>query len=139
MSGFTSLTHKWLGTMNARERPVDPLSRLRYTFETLPGSHQHVWSTAARGKVLAELYDAFWGAHANLFLPASNPTLPAHTTLAEYQARTKFNGAGEDDPTIPGRPCGHIFNKGESCFRCKCVSINIVSWLFVHVFRTRLF
>lgn len=134
MSGFTSLTHKWLGSMNPRERPADPLSKLRYTFETLPGTHQHAWSPAARAKVLAELYDSFWGAHSHLFLPTSNAALPAHATLADHQARFKFSGAGEDEPTIPGRPCGHIFNKGESCFRCKCVCCELVIEVLAYLY-----
>ncbi len=28
----------------------------------------------------------------------------------------------QEAPVLPGRPCGHILKKGESCFRCKCVA-----------------
>lgn len=122
MSGLSSFfPSKLLSSMNPRDRPVDPLARLRFTLETMPGQRQYIYSAAARSQVLSELYDAFWGAHVSLFLPSTTPVLPPHTMLAEHQARLRFCGAGEDEPTIPGRPCGHIFNKGESCFRCKYV------------------
>lgn len=71
--------------------------------------------------MLSELYDAFWGPHINLFLPPAQVAMPAHMLLSEIQAELGYQGAGEDEPIVPGRPCSHVFKKGESCFRCKCV------------------
>jgi E3 ubiquitin-protein ligase UBR1 len=105
--------------MNPRDRTSDPLSRLRFALETMPGSRKYVFTPATRAEILSELYDAFWGPYAHLFLPNSNSSLPLHSTLSEVQARLGFSGAGEPDPIVPGRPCGNIFVKGESCFRCK--------------------
>lgn len=105
--------------MNSRDRPSDPLSRLRYNLETMPSSRKYIFSIATRAEVLSELYDAFWGPYSHLFLPLSNPSLPKHATLSNVQADLGFAGAGSEDPIVPGRPCGHIFSKGESCFRCK--------------------
>ena len=105
--------------MNARDRTSDPLSRLRFALETMPGSRKYVFTPATRAEILSELYDAFWGPYAHLFLPNSNSSLPLHATLSEVQAELSFSGAGSPDPVVPGRPCGNIFIKGESCFRCK--------------------
>lgn len=109
--------------MNPRDRPSDPLSRLRYALETMPSSRKYIFSPATRAEVLSELYDAFWGPYAHLFLPLSNSSLPMHATLSSVQADLGFAGAGSEDPVVPGRPCGHIFSKGESCFRCKWVKL----------------
>ncbi|TFK62655.1 hypothetical protein BDN72DRAFT_382278 [Pluteus cervinus] len=97
---------------------ADPLSHLRFVLETLPGSRKYVFTPATRAEILSELYDAFWGPYAHLFLPNSNSSLPLHATLSEVQVSLGFSGAGKEEP-VPGRPCGHIFKKGESCFRCK--------------------
>ncbi|KAH0838891.1 hypothetical protein J3R83DRAFT_7318 [Lanmaoa asiatica] len=105
--------------MNPRDRPSDPLSRLRFALETMPGSRKYVFTPATRAEILSELYDAFWGPYAHLFLPLSNSSLPMHATLGQVQAELGFAGAGLQDPVVPGRPCGYIFTKGESCFRCK--------------------
>lgn len=96
----------------------DPLSHLRFVLETLPGSRKYVFTPATRAEILSELYDAFWGPYAHLFLPNSNSSLPLHATLSEVQVSLGFSGAGKEQ-IVPGRPCGHIFKKGESCFRCK--------------------
>ena len=101
---------------NPRDRQTDPLSRLRFTLETMPGSRKYLFTPATRAEILAELYDAFWGSYAHLFLPNSNSSLPLHATLSEVQASI---GMLKEPQVIPGRPCGHIFKKGESCFRCK--------------------
>lgn len=124
MSSFVSLfnTSRHPVTMNPRDRPSDPLSRLRYSLETMPSSRKYIFSIATRAEVLSELYDAFWGPYSHLFLPLSNPSLPKHATLSNVQADLGFAGAGSEDPIVPGRPCGHIFSKGESCFRCKSVA-----------------
>lgn len=103
----------------SRDRPNDPLSSLRFALETMPGSRKNVFTPATRAEILAELYGAFWGGYAHLFLPNSNSSLPLHAMLSEVQSSLGYQGAGKEDPVIPGRPCGHIFNKGESCFRCK--------------------
>ncbi|KAH7923758.1 hypothetical protein BV22DRAFT_1092243 [Leucogyrophana mollusca] len=120
MSGFTSFfPTKFLPSMNPRDRPSDPLSRLRFALETMPGSRKYVFTPATRAEILSELYDAFWGPYSHLFLPLSNSSLPMHATLSDVQSELSFAGAGSEEPIIPGRPCGHIFSKGESCFRCK--------------------
>ncbi|KAI0651382.1 hypothetical protein C8Q79DRAFT_932987 [Trametes meyenii] len=119
MSGLSSFfPSKLLGSMhsNPRERQTDPLSRLRFTLETMPGTRKYNFTPATRAEILAELYDAFWGQYAHLFLPNSNSSLPLHATLSEVQSSV---GQFKNLQVCPGRPCGHIFKKGESCFRCK--------------------
>ncbi|KAH9850612.1 hypothetical protein C2E23DRAFT_734790 [Lenzites betulinus] len=120
MSGLSSFfPAKLLGSMhsNPRERQTDPLSRLRFTLETMPGSKKYNFTSTTRAEILAELYDAFWGPYAHLFLPNSNSSLPfRNAALHEVQAAA---GLSKDPQIVPGRPCGHIFKKGESCFRCK--------------------
>ena len=49
--------------------------------------------------------------------------MPPGTLLSDVQIRLGYMGAGAEQPIIPGRTCGHIFVKGESCYRCKCVII----------------
>ncbi|KAF7982421.1 hypothetical protein HWV62_28541 [Athelia sp. TMB] len=120
MSGFSSfLSSKFLPTMNPRDRPSDPLSRLRFALDTMPGSRKYVFTPATRAEILSVLYDAFWGPYAHLFLPNSNSSLPLHATLSNVQVELGFSGAGGEEPIVPGRPCAHIFTKGECCFRCK--------------------
>ncbi|CCL98937.1 uncharacterized protein FIBRA_00944 [Fibroporia radiculosa] len=82
----------------------------------MPGSRKYVFTPATRAEILSELYDAFWGPYAHLFLPGQNSSLPLHATLSEVQTATTPQ---KEPPLIPGRPCGHIFKKGEACFRCK--------------------
>ncbi|KAJ7920766.1 hypothetical protein B0H13DRAFT_1986155 [Mycena leptocephala] len=121
MSGLSSFfPSKFLSSsMNSRDRPPESISHLRFFLETMPGSRKYDFTPSTRAEVLAELYDAFWGPHANLFLPHSHPSLPPHMMLSEFQAELGFNGAGKEEPVVPGRPCSHVFKKGESCFRCK--------------------
>jgi E3 ubiquitin-protein ligase UBR1 len=88
----------------------------------MPGSRKYVFTPATRAEILSELYDAFLGPYAHLFLPNSNSSLPLHATLSEVQASLGFAGAGREPYILPGRPCGRIFEKGESCFRCKSVA-----------------
>lgn len=85
----------------------------------MPGSRKYVFTPATRAEILSELYEAFWGPYAHLFLPNSNSSLPLHATLSEVQVAQDFCGAAQPDPVIPGRPCGRIFRKGETCYRCK--------------------
>jgi E3 ubiquitin-protein ligase UBR1 len=129
MSGFSSFLGR---VIRERERTTsaDPTHALRYALETLPTARANVYTPGARATLLAELYHALWAGRPDLFLPgvvAATPfapapavaVLPAGALLAETQTRLKFYGAGAPEPAMAGRPCGHIFAKGESCFRCK--------------------
>ena len=110
MSSLTSFfPSRLLGSMhsNPRDRQTDPLSRLRFTLETMPGSRKYNFTSATRAEILAELYDVFWGSYAHLFLPNSNSSLPLHATLSEVQASV---GQFKEPQIIPGRPCGYIFH-----------------------------
>ncbi len=128
MSGLSSIfPFKGLGSTNPRDRPPDPVSRLRATLESMPVTRKYIFSPSTRAEILSELYDALWGPYSHLFLPNSNSSLPLHATLADVQARLNFAGAALNDPPVPGRPCGYIFKKGESCFRCKLVTRTFAS------------
>ncbi|EIN13143.1 hypothetical protein PUNSTDRAFT_56352 [Punctularia strigosozonata HHB-11173 SS5] len=96
-----------------------PLDALRFAMETMPGARKHFFLPSTRAEILAALYDALWGPYAHLFLPNSNSSLPMHALLSDVQAKLRFGGAGDGEAAVPGRPCGHIFKKGQSCFRCK--------------------
>ena len=120
MSRITS----FLGSFGAnaaapQNRTTDGLTRLRFTLETLPSSKKYIFEPAIRSEILSELYDTFWGPHGSYFLPNAISYLPVHYLLSEVQTRYGFHGAGSDPPIVPGRSCGHIFTKGESCYRCK--------------------
>lgn len=106
--------------MHPRDRSgtPDPLGRLRFVLDTMPGSRKYVFTPATRAEILSELYDAFWGSYAHLFLPNSNSSLPLHALLGEVQTRS---GSHKQVSSAPGRPCGRLFKKGESCYRCKYV------------------
>ncbi|KAJ7650236.1 hypothetical protein FB45DRAFT_986384 [Roridomyces roridus] len=120
MSSISSFfPSKFLLPMNTRDRPPESLSHLRFSLETLPGARKYIFNHHTREQILSQLYDAFWGSQAHLFLPPSHSNAPTISLLSEVQAGTGFQGAGKDTPIIPGRPCSHIFKKGESCFRCK--------------------
>ncbi|KAF4623369.1 hypothetical protein D9613_001400 [Agrocybe pediades] len=97
----------------------DYLTDLRFSLEIMPGSRKYVFTPAARAEILNKLYISFMGQHPNLFLPAGVSQVPSGVLLSEYQISLGFNGAGKEDPMVPGRPCSHIFKKGESCYRCK--------------------
>ena len=120
MSRLSSLLSFAAGsTMSPQNRTTDGLTRLRFTLETLPGSKKYIFTPATRCEILSELYETFWGPHGNFFLPNAISYLPVQALLSEVQTRYGFHGAGGDPPIIPGRSCGHIFTKGESCYRCK--------------------
>ena len=120
MSALSSIfPFRGLGPINPRDRPPDPVSRLRATLESMPSTRKYVFTPSTRAEILSELYDAFWGPYSHLFIPNSNSSLPLHATLADVQTRLNSAGAALNDPPVPGRPCGYIFKKGESCFRCK--------------------
>lgn len=117
MSALSSLfPSRLLGSIHARDRSSDPLSRLRFALETMPGSRKYVFTPATRAEILTELYDSFWGSNSHFFLPNSNSSLPLHALLSQVQLNA---GILKDQPPIPGMFCGHIFKKGECCFRCK--------------------
>ena len=125
MSSFSTFFQNKLlpGSMQTRDRGTsshNTLGRLRFALDTMPGSRKYVFTPSTRAEILAELYESFWGSYAHLFLPNSNSSLPLNATLSEVQARA---GSSKEFPVTPGRPCGHIFKKGESCFRCKYVRI----------------
>lgn len=103
-----------LGSMNnSRERTVDPLARLRYVLETMATSKKLECLPQIRTEILTELYDAFWGSNINFFITGVISTPPMQSLLSEMQ--DKFPSS----EFLPGRPCGHIFLKGECCYRCK--------------------
>ncbi|KAL5535029.1 UBR1 [Sanghuangporus sanghuang] len=120
MSRLSSLLSFAAGsTMSPQNRTTDGLTRLRFTLETLPGSKKYIFMPATRCEILSELYETFWGSHGSFFLPNAISFLPVQVLLSEVQTRYGFHGAGGEPPIIPGRSCGHIFTKGESCYRCK--------------------
>ncbi|KAG8733420.1 hypothetical protein FRC11_006379 [Ceratobasidium sp. 423] len=81
----------------------------------MPGSRKHVFSNGTRADVLKELYDAMWGNYSHLFVTWGAP-LAQDVLLGDAQ---RENIPGVDDLPTPGRGCGHIFKRGESCFRCR--------------------
>ncbi|KAI5118525.1 hypothetical protein M0805_007693 [Coniferiporia weirii] len=107
------------GSTTPQSRTTDGLTRLRFTLETLPGSKKCIFSPGTRSEILAELYETFWGPHGSYFLPNAISYQPVQLLLSEVQTRYGFHSAGTEPPIVPGRPCGHIFLKGESCYRCK--------------------
>ena len=119
MSTFSSFLPSKLLNINNRDRSSDPLSRLRFALETMPGSRKYEFTPLTRTEIITELYDAFWGTHASHFVPNSSANLPLHTSLHEVQQRQGFGGAGKERKPVPGRACGNIFRKGECCFRCR--------------------
>ena len=102
-------------------QPSDALSHLRFVLETMPGSRKYVFTPATRAEILAELYDAFWGPNAALFLPGASATLPSNQTLHQAQVASGFSGTGISDPPYPGKVCSRTIVRGESCFRCRQV------------------
>ncbi|KAJ7758417.1 hypothetical protein B0H14DRAFT_3598370 [Mycena olivaceomarginata] len=121
MSGLSSFfPSKFLSSsMNSRDRPPESISHLRFFLETMPGQKIRFQFRYTRAEVLSELYDAFWGPILISFFPPAQVAMPAHMLLSEIQAELGYQGAGKDEPIVPGRPCSHVFKKGESCFRCK--------------------
>ena len=108
-----SMIGKTLMMGMGRDRPADPIARLRFVLETMPGTRKYTFNQMARAEILTELYNAFWGTHSHLFLPSQNPNLPMHALLGDVQPK--------DQTPVPGRPCAHVFRRGESCYRCKSV------------------
>ena len=102
-----------LGSMNSRERTVDSLARLRFALETVATFKK----PHTRTDTFTVLYDALWGPYVGSFIPGSVSTPPIQSSLSEMQAKFPLNEA-----PVPGRSCGHIFQKGECCYRCKCAA-----------------
>ena len=98
---------------------TDFLTDLRFSLEIMPGSRKYVFTPAARAEIISKLYTAFMGQYPHFFLPSGVSQVPAQSLLSEHQISVGFGGAGKEDPLVPGRPCSHIFKKGESCYRCK--------------------
>ncbi|TFK28429.1 hypothetical protein FA15DRAFT_584399 [Coprinopsis marcescibilis] len=94
----------------------DPLSDLRFSLEIMPGSRKYVFTPAARAEILSKLYASLLGSNQKYFLPPGVESVPQHQLMSEYQSSVGFGGPVY---RIPGRPCGYIFKKGESCYRCK--------------------
>jgi len=105
-----------LGMHSNRDRHTDPLARLRFAIETMPGSRKYQFTPSTRNEVLAELYAAFWGHYSHLFLPQSSGSFVGLLSEAQKDA---FAKSEVEDPTVPGIPCGRIFKKGDSCYRCR--------------------
>lgn len=99
----------------------DPLSDLRFSLEIMPGSRKYVFNASARAEILTKLHASLMGSNQKFFLPKGVNSVPQHQLLSDYQASVGFGGAGKDDARTEGRPCSHIFRKGETCYRCKCV------------------
>ncbi|CAK5268665.1 unnamed protein product [Mycena citricolor] len=131
MSAFSNLiTSKFLHSRGDRSGAVPPESlphvpTLRQYLEALPTARMFDFDALARADVLQALYSAFWGSHADLFLPSG--MTQANSMLSELQLDAGFYGMGKEagewdgrgGQVVPGRPCSHVFKKGESCFRCK--------------------
>ncbi|KAF9042270.1 hypothetical protein BJ165DRAFT_1546637 [Panaeolus papilionaceus] len=115
MSGLSS----FFPTRRPPSTHTDLLSDLRFALEIMPGSRKYVFTPTARAEIITKLYIAFMGQYPHLFLQSGTSQVPPHMLLSEYQASVGFSGAGKVDPLVPGRPCSHIFKKGESCYRCK--------------------
>ncbi|KAG8919827.1 hypothetical protein FRC01_001076 [Tulasnella sp. 417] len=114
MSAISMMGRSLLGIHSNRDRHNDPLARLRFAIETMPGSRKYQFTPSTRLEVLNELYSAFWGPYSDLFLPQSSG--PLSGLLSEAQKAASGYGTGDDTP-IPGKPCGRIFKKGDSCYR----------------------
>lgn len=102
----------------------DQLSDLRFALEVMPGSRKYVFTPGARAEILTKLYSSFLGNYPQLFLEDGAGKVPQHMLLSEHQISTSSRN---DSSLVPGRPCTHIFKKGECCFRCKCVDIRCLS------------
>ncbi|KAG8936929.1 hypothetical protein FRC02_010019 [Tulasnella sp. 418] len=96
-----------------RERHTDPLARLRFAIETMATSRKYQFTQSTRAEVLTELYSALWGPYSNLFLP------PSHGPLSGLLSEAQRTVYPTSDTPQPGRTCGRIFKKGDSCYRCR--------------------
>ncbi|KDQ17558.1 hypothetical protein BOTBODRAFT_185706 [Botryobasidium botryosum FD-172 SS1] len=99
--------------MNFRA-PTDTIARLRFVLENIPSPQRYQWSTAKRTEVLKELYASFWGTHQETFMVRT--PLPPGVLLSQIQQESP---TFSDPVESLGQPCGHIFKKGENCYRCR--------------------
>ncbi|KAF7331631.1 E3 ubiquitin-protein ligase [Mycena kentingensis (nom. inval.)] len=90
--------------------------QLRDLLDNLPATRKYAFSPTVRAEILSALYDAFHGNHLGLFLPAGTASIPPQRLLSQVQLES---GIGREMVVVPGRPCSHVFKKGESCYRCK--------------------
>jgi len=118
MSIISSFPPSELPNINNDDPSSDPLSRLRFTLETMPGSREYEFTPPTTG-IITELYEAFWGTHASHFVRNPSADLPLHASLHEVQQRQGFGDAGKERKPIPGRACGNVFRKGECGFQCR--------------------
>lgn len=116
--------------MNSREKPSDSFTRLRYTVESVLTSKRSYSPSQIRVEVLTALYEAFWGSYIGLFLPSASNAPHIRSLLSELQAKHPIN-----EQPIPGRSCGHIFQKGECCYRCKDCSLDDSSVMCFRCFK----
>jgi E3 ubiquitin-protein ligase UBR1 len=133
MSTFSSIFPNIRRPQSSAIQPQpDQLSELRFALEVMPGSRKFVFTPGARAEILAKLYSSFLGNYPQLFVSDSVGRVPQQLLLSEYQASAPSSpgvgaglgpGTGKEieDPVVAGRPCTHIFKKGECCFRCKFV------------------
>lgn len=94
---------------------TDPLARLRFAIETMPGSRKYLFTPSTRIEVLNELYTSLWGGHGSEFSEAYFGVPVGKRMdglLSEVQGPAP-------ETIVPGRPCGRIFKKGDSCYRCR--------------------
>src|ERR1700733_4165601 len=96
--------------MNVR----DTVEILRSFLEASPDMNDFEWSSGARDAILTHVYKTFWGSHSHCFISISEP-LPPGALLSAHQANTDSHYGAD----IPGMPCGHIFRKGDCCYKCK--------------------
>lgn len=122
----------FLGSINSREKSSDSFARLRYTVESVLTSKRSYSSSQMRIEVLTALYEAFWGSYITLFLPGTTNVSHMRSLLSDLQAKHPIN-----ETATPGRSCGHIFQKGECCYRCKS-AYSIISSLSADMIIQRL-
>lgn len=96
--------------MNVKES----VENLRSFLDASPDMNEFEWSSDARDAILTHIYKTFWGSHSHCFV--SEP-LPHGNLLSFHQAETDPHYGAD----IPGMPCGHIFRKGDCCYKCKYV------------------
>jgi E3 ubiquitin-protein ligase UBR1 len=77
-------------------------------------------SPTAVARAVTYRTDALSVGHTDLFVLPPHP-LALSALLADGHARTRFHATYAPEPPLAGRPCVHIFTKGNICFRCKCV------------------
>jgi E3 ubiquitin-protein ligase UBR1 len=90
----------------------DPVELLRSFLDTLADLNDFEWSQDVRDAIFDQTYKTFWGPHSHCF--TSEP-IPVGMLLSAHQAITDPQYGAD----IPGMPCGHMFKKGDCCYKCK--------------------